>query len=55
MFYNYLLALPKEGQVIIFENQHPPENVLSKLAMTVFTKNPVSERYEFFPHAAVGQ
>jgi hypothetical protein len=52
MFYNYLLALPKEGQVIIFENQHPPANVLSKLAVTVFTKNPASGRYGLFPPAS---
>lgn len=55
MFYNYLLTLPQEGQVIIFENQHPPESVLSKLAVTVFTKNPASGRYGFFPLAAVAR
>jgi len=51
MFYNFLLALPKEGQVIILENQHPPDSVLSKLAVTVFTKNPANGRYGFFPLA----
>lgn len=40
-FYEYLIKHhSSESQVIIIENQHPPENLDSQLNMTVFTGNP---------------
>ncbi|MEM8985629.1 MAG: AAA family ATPase [Pseudomonadota bacterium] len=40
-FYEYLTAHHKEdSQVIIIENQHPPEQFLPKLNLTIFTRNP---------------
>jgi predicted nuclease with TOPRIM domain len=45
-FYNYLINHHGAGsQVIIVENQHPPENLLGRLAMTVFTGNPADGRF----------
>lgn len=49
MFYRYLLDLPKNNQVIIIENKHPPEFVFDEGTVTVFTKNPHQGRYGFFP------
>ena len=49
MFYRYLLGLHKENQVIIIENEHPPDFVSEEAAVTVFTKNPHHGRYGFFP------
>jgi hypothetical protein len=48
-FYGYLLGLSKDNQVIIIENEHPPQFVFDKSAVTVFTKNPHEGRYGFFP------
>lgn len=40
-FYQYLIDHhTEESQVIIIENQHPPDSVLHGLKMTVFTGNP---------------
>jgi hypothetical protein len=39
----------KGDQVIIFENQHPPEFVFKEGTATVFTKSPHHGRYGFFP------
>jgi uncharacterized coiled-coil DUF342 family protein len=40
-FYSYLVKHHNtDSQVIIIENQHPPDSVLSGLSMTVFTGNP---------------
>ncbi len=49
MFYRYLLGLHKDNQIIIFENQHPPDLVFREGTVTVFTKNPHQSRYGFFP------
>lgn len=50
MFYRYLLGLQAEIQVIILENEHPPEFVFQEGNVAVFTKNPHQDRYGFFPH-----
>lgn len=49
MFYRYLLGLHKENQVIVIENEHPPDFVFDKANVVVFTKNPHQGRYGFFP------
>lgn len=49
MFYRYLLGLSKDSQVIIIENEHPPDFVTSEGNVIVFTKNPHQGRYGFFP------
>lgn len=47
-FYEYLINHHKQdSQVIIIENQHPPEKFESKLSMTVFTGNPTQGRQGF--------
>lgn len=48
-FYRYLMGISKENQVIIIENEHPPDFVEKEIPVTVFTKNPNSGRYGFFP------
>lgn len=47
MFYRYLLGLKKENQVIIIENEHPPDFVFDEGNVTVFTRNPNEGRYGF--------
>lgn len=49
MFYRYLLGLSKNSQVIIIENEHPPDIVSRDGNVIVFTKNPHQGRYGFFP------
>jgi len=49
MFYRYLLGLRKDSQVIIIENEHPPNFVSGEGNVVVFTKNPHHGRYGFFP------
>jgi hypothetical protein len=49
MFYRYLLGLRNDTQVIIVENQHPPDFVSVEGNVIVFTKNPHQGRYGFFP------
>lgn len=45
-FYSYLKAHhANESQVIIIENQHPPESELKGLNLTVFTRNPAEGRF----------
>lgn len=51
-FYEYLLGLKDDLQVIIIENEHPPETVFSRANVIVFTKNPHQGRYGLFPHIA---
>jgi len=47
-FYDYLIAL-KDRQVIVLENNDPPESI-KKLSQTLFfSKNPHLGRYGFFP------
>lgn len=48
MFYRYLLGISRENQVVIVENEHPPDFVLDEASVTVFTKNPHLGRYGFF-------
>ena len=44
-FYMYLITHHvEESQIIIIENQHPPDSVLNGLKMTVFTGNPSKGR-----------
>jgi hypothetical protein len=51
MFYRYLLGLRFDSQVIIIENEHPPEFVSREGNVIVFTKNSSQGRYGFFPAA----
>lgn len=51
MFYRYLLGLRKDSQVIIIENEHPPDFVWRDGSVIAFTKNPYQGRYGFFPTA----
>ena len=47
-FYKYLIAHHvEESQIIIIENQHPPDSVLDSLQMTIFTGNPNEGRRGF--------
>lgn len=47
-FYSYLVDHHStDSQIVIVENQHPPESVLTKLKMTVFTGNPNEGRKGF--------
>jgi len=45
-FYDYLIKHHRQNsQVIIIENQHPPEHVEGLVTLTVFTGNPNTGRY----------
>lgn len=45
-FYDYLINHHgRDSQVIIIENQHPPERIKQSVALTVFTGNPDVGRY----------
>ena len=47
-FYSYLADHHcSDSQIIIVENQHPPDSVLGRLRMTVFTGNPNEGRQGF--------
>lgn len=49
-FYAYLISKHhSDSQVIIIENEHPPEAYSKGISLTVFTKNPHQGRYGFFP------
>ena len=48
-FYNYLASLADDRQVIIIENINPPETIRSRPHTIMFSKNPHSGRYGFFP------
>ena len=50
-FYAYLADLPDDRQVIIVENSDPPESITSRPQVVMFSKNPRSGRYGFFPVA----
>lgn len=39
-FYKYLIEEHSDSQIIIVENEHPPESFEGQLGLTVFTKNP---------------
>jgi len=47
-FYEYLLGLKPDAQVIVIENDHPPAFVREQANVVVFTKNPHQGRYGFF-------
>lgn len=48
-FYTYLQALPKDRQVIVVENTDPPDTIRDLPQVLMFSKNPHSGRYGFFP------
>lgn len=48
-FYSYLAKNQLDSQVLIFENEHPPEQILQSINFIDFTKNPSNGRYGFFP------
>lgn len=47
-FYKYLLEEHSDSQIIIIENEHPPELFEDQLGLTVFTKNPRHGRFGLF-------
>jgi predicted nuclease with TOPRIM domain len=49
-FYEYLLGLKSDLQVVIMENEHPPDAVIERANVLIFTKNFHQGRYGFFPH-----
>ena len=48
-FYQNLATTLGEAQVIILENEEPPEDLKDQIAFTGFTKNPAVGRYGLFP------
>ena len=45
-FYKYLIEQHnRDSQIIIIENEHPPEKFVENINMTVFTRNPNEGRY----------
>ncbi len=48
-FYKYLIEEHSDSQVIVVENEHPPESFEGQLGLTVFTKNPQHGRFGLFP------
>lgn len=52
-FYKYLLEEHSDSQVIIVENEHPPEFFEGQLGLTVFTKNPQHGRFGLFPSRVI--
>lgn len=51
-FYDYLLKLSNDRQVIIIENTTPPSTIAALPQAVMFTKNPHQGRYGFFPPLA---
>lgn len=51
-FYRYLIERHGESQIIVIENTPPPDELLDRMALTNFTKNPHHGRYGLFPHIA---
>ncbi len=51
-FYEYLAGFGDDRQVIIVENTDPPSAFLKGPQVVMFSKNPHSERYGFFPMKA---
>lgn len=51
-FYSNLANLPVDHQVIIIENRDPPSEVTAGPNVLMFSKNPHSGRYGFFPATA---
>lgn len=50
-FYTHLARLDDDRQVIIIENKDPPASIISRPNVLMFSKNPHSGRYGFFPIA----
>lgn len=50
-FYNYLAELGADRQVIVVENTDPPPAIAARPQVTMFSRNPHSGRYGFFPIA----
>lgn len=48
-FYDYLAELPDDRQVIIVENIDPPAAIKARPQVVMFSKNPHTGRYGFFP------
>ena len=48
-FYEYLITNHADNQIVIIENQHPPEELIDSMSLTVFTKNPNDGRFGMFP------
>jgi hypothetical protein len=48
-FYRNLAAILKDAQVIILENEEPPEELKTTISFTGFTKNRTVGRYGLFP------
>tara|TARA_R110000850_G_scaffold214249_3_gene340171 strand:+ start:1801 stop:3657 length:1857 start_codon:yes stop_codon:yes gene_type:complete len=48
-FYKYLIEEHSDSQIIIVENEHPPEAFEDQLGLTVFTKNPQHGRFGLLP------
>lgn len=46
-FYDYLIKKHKRNQIIIIENEHPPQELEKKISLTVFTRNPDKGRFGF--------
>lgn len=50
-FYAFLSNLHDDRQVIVIENRDPPEEIATRPNVQMFSKNPHSGRYGFFPVA----
>jgi hypothetical protein len=48
-FYRTLTTMLGDGQVIVLENEEPPEDLRNGIAYTAFTKNRNNGRYGLFP------
>jgi hypothetical protein len=48
-FYNYIAAMADDRQVIIIENDDPPASIGSRPQVQMFSGNPNSGRFGFFP------
>jgi hypothetical protein len=48
-FYEYLSSLSEDRQVLVVENTDPPVEITRRPNVTMFTGNPHSGRYGFFP------
>ena len=48
-FYSYLINNHSDSQIVIVENEHPPEQFEDSINLHVFTKNPQEGRFGLFP------
>jgi len=49
-FYSYLAENYIDRQIIVIENVDPPDDILNKINLIQFTKNPHAGRYGLFPY-----